>query len=247
MAIIAGRPDGETGRRSGLKIRHPRKGIYRFDPGSGHQAHASHAVQPPLFSTSPLQGLNDLLATWRARYDTALMRPPDHDGALPTSVSAAWRLWCFASTGDGSTPFWRPWLLPQVQQRFVMARAPERAGPWVDALMCDLDGSLQLQAAGGRLAGILLRLRVKLKDMAWWRTRQPGDPWDAGYLHDTPSVRTSLGRFLPRRPTLLVARSPDPAFLARCAQTLSVRQSAFRHPVRLLVLGGATSRERRLE
>ena len=29
-------PDGETGRRSGLKIRRPLNGAYRFEPGSGH-------------------------------------------------------------------------------------------------------------------------------------------------------------------------------------------------------------------
>lgn len=200
-------------------------------------------MQPPPSSTSPLQGLAELVATWRARYDCALMLPPDPSGALGTATTdTPWRAWCLAGAGDGSTPLWRPWLLPQVQQRFVMARAPEPAGPWVDALMCDLDGSRQLHAAGGRLAGLLLRLRVKGNDMAWWRQRRPDDPWDAGYLHDTPSVRARLGDFLPRRPTLLVARSPDPIFLTRCARTLSVRQSAFRHPVRLLVLGVPTLR-----
>lgn len=209
-------------------------------PGTSRTS-APNAMQLPPSSLSPLQGLAELVATWRARYDSALMLAPEQSGATPTSVSIAWRTWCLAGAGDGSTPFWRPWLLPQVQQRFVMARAPERAGPWVDALMCELDGSLQLAAAGGRVAGLLLRLRVKCIDMAWWRKRRPEDPWDAGYLHDTPAVRSRLGSFLPRRPTLLVARSPDPVFLTRCARTLSVRQSGFRHPVRLLVLGAPMS------
>lgn len=207
-------------------------------------------MQPPSFPTSKLQGLSDMAATWGARYDSALMRPPAPAGADGTRTSAAWRAWSFAAAGDGSTPLWRPWLLPQVQQRFVMATSPEPLGPWVDALMCDLDGSRRLQAARGRFGALALRIRVKLGDIAWWRARRPEDPWDAGYLDDTPAARLRLDAFVPRRATLLVVLTPQPAFLARCAQTLSIRQSAFRHPVRLLVVGGLalpTLRERRLE
>ena len=36
--ISAQRPDGETGRRSGLKIRRPRNGACGFEPRSGHHA-----------------------------------------------------------------------------------------------------------------------------------------------------------------------------------------------------------------
>ena len=192
----------------------------------------------PPDTTSPLRGLVELVATWRARYDTAFMLPPEWRGTEPAGPAATWRAWCQAGIGDGRTPLLAPWSMPQVQQRFTMTRVPEPAGPWVDGLMCDLDGTARLQAAGGRWAGLWLRVRIKACEMAWWRARAADAPWDAGYLHDTPSVRERLGVFVPRRPTLLVARSPDPAFLSRCVRTLSVRQAVFRHPVRLLVLGG---------
>ncbi len=208
-------------------------------------------MQPPPFPTSALQGLADMVAGWVARYDGVLMRAPEPARAADGSgTSAAWRAWCFAAAGDGRTPLWRPWLMPQVQQRFVMASSPEPVGPWVDALMCDLDGSRRLQAAGGHFGALALRMRIKLADAAWWRARRPADPWDAGYLDDTAEARSRLDTFLPRRATLLVVLAPQPGFLARCAQTLSIRQSAFRHPVRLLVVGGLTLpvvREHKLE
>jgi hypothetical protein len=207
-------------------------------------------MHPPPFPTTALHGLADMAAGWVARYDRELMRPPEATGAGISGASAAWRAWCFAAAGDGSTPLWRPWLMPQVQQRFVMASSADPAGPWLDALMCHLDGSQRLHAAGGRFGALALRWRVKFGDIAWWRVRRPEHPWDAGYLDDTPATRLRLDVFLPRRATLLVAVAPPPVFLARCAQTLSIRQSAFRHPVRLLVVGGLSVpvlHERRLE
>lgn len=194
-------------------------------------------MSTPAPSHARLQSLREMVAGWSARYDRGLMRPPDAHASADPATTAPWRVWCLSGAGDGRAPFWRPWVAPQVPRRFVMASADQPGGPWVDALMCELDGTRRLQAARGRLARLWLRLTVKLVDMAWWRPRPADHPWDAGHLDDAPATRRQLPLFLPRRPTLLVVRSPDPAFLARCAQTLSVRQAAFRHPVRLLVLG----------
>ena len=183
-----------------------------------------------------------------ARYDGAVMRvePPAAvarpAGPLSDAQQVTWKrlhAWCFAGAGDGRSPFWRPGALPRVEQRFAVATLAQ--GPdadlqqLVEAFSRHLDGSDQLAAAGGALAGLLLRLRVKRNDALWWRARQASDPWDCGYLIGTPEA---LRRFQPRRATLLVADDslPDAALL-EALHILQTRSAGFRHPVRLLVLG----------
>lgn len=187
-----------------------------------------------------------------ARYDGEVMRvePPaavaQATGPLSDAQQATWRqlqAWCFAGAGDGRSPFWRPGALPRVEQRFAVATLA--GGPeadlqqLVEAFSRHLDGSDQLAAAGGALAGLLLRLRVKRDNALWWRARQPSDPWDCGYLIGTPEA---LRRFQPRRATLLVADDslPDAALL-EALHILQTRSAGFHHPVRLLVLGRGDS------
>lgn len=183
-----------------------------------------------------------------ARYDGGVMRvePPAAvarpAGPLSDAQQATWRrlqAWCFAGAGDGRSPFWRPGALPRVELRFAVATladGPEADLPQlVEAFSRHLDGSDQLAAAGGALAGLLLRLRVKRDDAFWWRARQPSDPWDCGYLIGEPAA---LRRFQPRRATLMVADDSLPDAALREAQhILQTRSAGFRHPVRLLVLG----------
>lgn len=191
------------------------------------------------------------MAAWAralvARYDGEVMRvePPaavaQATGPLSDAQQATWRqlqAWCFAGAGDGRSPFWRPGALPRVEQRFAVATLA--GGPeadlqqLVEAFSRHLDGSDQLAAAGGALAGLLLRLRVKCNDAFWWRARQASDPWDCGYLLGEPAA---LRRFQPRRATLMVADDslPDAALL-EALHILQTRSVGFRHPVRLLVL-----------
>lgn len=191
-------------------------------------------------------------ATWAralvARYDGAVMRVEPSTalaraaGPLSDTQQATWtrlHAWCFAGAGDGRSPFWRPGVLPQVEHRFTATTLVD--GPdadrarLVEAFSRHLDGSGQLEAAGGAVAGLLLRLRVKRDNALWWRARQASDPWDCGYLiGDT----AALQRFQPRRATLMVAEAglPDAA-LREAFQTLQARSAGFHHPVRLLVLG----------
>ncbi len=170
------------------------------------------------------------LGTLLARFDGTVLRvEPAQAVALSSATSVATRqaveaelqAWC--CTGA----------------RFAVAtleQGPpaERAG-LVEAFSRRLDGSDQLAAAGGALAGLWLRLRVKCQDAMWWRTRQPSDPWDAGYLIGNPAAWQA---FRPRRATLVVAEPGlDAAALGEAVRILAANGAGFHQPVRLLVLG----------
>ena len=165
-----------------------------------------------------------------ARFDGSVMRVEpsrpiaERAGARHALAPATWaalQAWCF--TGE----------------RFAVATLqgpPAGRVGLVEAFSRQLDGSDQLAAAGGALAGLLLRLRVKGQDAMWWRKRQPSDPWDAGYLIGEPQA---LRAFRPRRATLMVAEEEglDEASLREAVQSLATNSGAFHHSVRLLVMG----------
>lgn len=184
-----------------------------------------------------------------ARFDSAVLRvePPRASASVSEVMGpAAWRnvcaplqAWCFAGAGDGRSPLGRPWALPRVPQRFTVATLvqgdeAERA-QGIEAFSRQLDGSEQLAAARGRVAGLWLRLRVKLNDALAWRARQPSDPWDVGYLiGELPDWQ----RFQPRRATLIVAADgQEAATLREAVRLLHGNSAGYRHPVRLLVVG----------
>lgn len=178
--------------------------------------------------------MNESASAWAralaARFDGAVLRVEPAQAVeasrAPTAatrqaVEAALQAWCFS--GGGFTV-----------ATLVQGPPAERAG-LVEAFSRRLDGSDQLAAAGGALAGLWLRLRVKGQDAMWWRARQPSDPWDAGYLTGDPSAWRA---FRPRRATLVVAEPGlDGAALAEAVQILASNSSRFHQPVRLLVLG----------
>lgn len=124
-------------------------------------------------------------------------------------------------------------------QRFSVAAWPaEHPGDLdlIEAFCRHLDGSHQLLAVSGALGGLLLRLRAKLCDVAWWRCRRESDPWDCGYALNEPEARAALARFEPRRATLVVAVGWPQETLV---ETLAAMQSSalrFAHPVRCLVV-----------
>ncbi|MDO9599142.1 MAG: hypothetical protein Q7J47_15605 [Azoarcus sp.] len=151
--------------------------------------------------------------------------------------------WCFAGAGSGRSPLWQPWVAPQVEQRFTVGSfaggmAAHDTG-LIERFSRYLDGSTQLDTAGGGLARLLLRLRVKRNDCMWWRERQATDPWDCGYLAPQPATLQHLRHFRPRRATLLLAHELPATDLAACIATLNANCHDFHHPVRLLVLGSA--------
>lgn len=189
-----------------------------------------------------------LLATLRARFDGAALRValPDRPVlplAMPTAAQAArWaplESWCFDGAGTGRSPLLRPARAPQVTQRFSIAVWPaEDPGDLdlIEAFSRHLDGSHQLLAAGGTLAGLRLRLRVKWCDVAWWRSRRASDPWDCGYALNEPPARAALARFEPRRATLVVAVGWPPEALMEALAAMQSSSPRFAHPVRWLVI-----------
>lgn len=202
-----------------------------------------------------LSGLGAVVA-WRvlpvlmARFDGAVLRvaPPTPVTSVATAQdqagTEAWarlHAWCFEGAGDGRSPLWQPWAVPTVERRlsvlaFAFEPAEDRAR-LIERFSRHLDGSDQLANAGGALAGLLLRLRVKRDDCLWWRARRPSDPWDCGYvIDDLDAVR----RFAPRRATLIVVDGLGEAACRALLQTLQARSEVFRHPVRVLVPGTQT-------
>ncbi|WP_137918228.1 hypothetical protein [Hydrogenophaga sp. 2FB] len=161
-----------------------------------------------------------------ARFDGAVLRVAPPRASASTSVTglAALQAWCFAGA------------LPRVEQRFTVATLAEAGlAHEIDAFSRHLDGTDQLAAAGGRWAGLWLRLRVKLNDALAWRARRPSDPWDAGYLIGDAQA---WQRFQPRRATLMVADGHlSDAALREAVRILQSNSAGYRHPVRLLVVG----------
>ncbi len=189
-----------------------------------------------------------LLATLRARFDGAALQvalpgQPANAVRKPSATQLAqWaplQAWSFEGAGTGSSPLLRPTQAPQVELPFSAAVWPAddpTALDLIDAFSRHLDGSHQLLAAGGALAELRLRLRVKARDVMWWRRRQASDPWDCGYALDAPETRAALARFEPRRATLMVAVGwPDEALVDA---VMAMRRSSprFAHPVRWLVV-----------
>lgn len=194
--------------------------------------------------------LRHVLPTLLARFNGAALRlAPPPGTALPDpapldagqrAAGQALAAWCHAGAGDGRRPWWRPGALPRVAQRLSMARlqggSPDRRLALAEAFSRELDGSHLLSAAGGRWAGLWLRLRVKWDDVRWWRARQPADPWDCGYLAGDPAGREALRHFRPRRATLLVAAGLPDEVVQEALLWLGAHQALFAHPVRLLWL-----------
>lgn len=180
-----------------------------------------------------------------ARFDGAALRPPPPGAPAamaPAKDHAALQAWCLEAAGDGRSPWWRPWAWPQVPHRFTVALwtpdAPTASAQQLESFARHLDGSDQL-ARAGRAAGLWLRLRVKLHDAWAWRARRPSDPWDVGWLIGDAQA---WQRFLPRRATLIVLdEALSEAALREAVLTLQARSAAYRHPVRLLIVGRGSS------
>lgn len=187
--------------------------------------------------------MSGLLGALSARFDAAALRPFDATAPDRPKPWPALRTWCLYGLGSGARPLWKPGALPAVPVRLAMAAyagpgLPEATAQAV-ALALQLDGTRRLQR-GGTLAGLGLRARVKMHDLMWWRSRQPHDAWDTGYVPAEPAAWQAFMRFAPRRATLVVMPALPAEVVQRCLHALVPRAAKFEHPVRVLVLGSAT-------
>ncbi|XVJ69529.1 MAG: hypothetical protein HEQ39_07620 [Rhizobacter sp.] len=181
-----------------------------------------------------------------ARFDRVLLRPPESlNLAAPAAsghLNRQLRDWCHAGIGTGNAPLLLPNAIPRMDQPlsiavWEMAPPPEYATQQtqLNDFMGQLDGSGLLLACSGRWPRTWLRLRIKLREALWWRTRQADDPWDCGFLNTDEAALHQLQEFLPRRATFIVAQDLDPESLRGCLASLRERQVLFHHPVRVLL------------
>ena len=186
-----------------------------------------------------------------ARFDSVLLRPPAIVDAATLTASSntckQLRDWCFDGAGTGAAPLLLPNAIPAMDQPLsiaVWAMAPQHKQAaqqtQLNAFMGQLDGTGLLLACNGPWAGRLLRLRIKLREALWWRSRREDDPWDCGFLNNDEAALAQLRRFLPRRATLIVVQDVQQPLLQDSLYVLRERQTLFNQPVRLLVVGACS-------
>ncbi len=173
----------------------------------------------------------------RQRYDDTALAPIDgaadrRDNPALTRQLAAW-----AAQGAGNGATLLPWARPKVPVPLAIARVAASEATAVRHFGYRLAGYHQLDERS-RLGGILYRIGVQLRPLAWCLPRRADEPWDDAWLGTADAPRlAALSRWLPRRPTLIVVAD------ARLAAPLEAALAhAARHgdqPVRLLVLDPA--------
>jgi hypothetical protein len=142
---------------------------------------------------------------------------------------------CVLGAGPAIRPWWRPWARPHIARPFALLRVDDVA---VAHRVClRLDGTWLMRDAGSELARLVVRLRSKWADAAWWRPLRAADPWDAG-VADRPA---SLADFRPRRATLIVIETPlDEAGQFALAQ-LEAQAGSLPRAVRVLLVEASLS------
>lgn len=171
------------------------------------------------------------------RYDGAALAPIDGPPADAADSPLLHRIdaWVAAGTGHGATLL--PWSRPSVPLPLAIAFTPASHARAVHHFGYHLAGYHQLTRRS-RLGGILYRLGVQLRPLAWFLPRRPDEPWDDAWLARADDARLeALGRWLPRRPTLIVLEGEAAERAGRVAQALNHAAENGDQPVRLLVLG----------
>lgn len=183
------------------------------------------------------------LGRLRQRYDKAALVPIDaaapreRDNALVRSLAE----WVYAGAGHGATLL--PWGRPALPTPLAIARIGAHREAAVRHFAYRLAGYHQLDERS-RASGIMYRIGVQLRPLAWFLRWRGDEPWDDAWLTQVNSERlTALKNWRPRRPTLIVLTAPNAA-----NALIDALQHAAQHgdrPIRLLILergGSATLR-----
>lgn len=179
----------------------------------------------------------------QASFDSVALRPP-----APAESERA-RLRMQAKAVQALTAWCLQGTMPRLSQRLLVGALRGAAGAealalatWADAFARQIDGGTRLDAMPTAMQGLAWRLQTKINDARVWRTRQPTDPWDAGWAMSTPAaLRRLQGDWMPRRATLVLADAADHEALRLSLMALWQRHGNFRHPVRWLWVGGGAN------
>lgn len=197
-----------------------------------------------VLTTAALVAVAPRLPRLRQRYDSNALSPiagkPDAD---PGDENLKRRLaaWVMEGAGNGATLL--PWANPTVPRTLSCAMVTADAGLTVRHFGYRLAGYHQLDERS-RLGGILYRIGVQLRPLAWFLPRRADEPWDDAWLGAVDEARlAALARWLPRRPTLIVLDHPAAGITARILQALRFAEDHAEQPVRLLILGPVSTTE----
>jgi hypothetical protein len=171
------------------------------------------------------------------RYDAAALAPIDGPPADAADSPLLHRLdaWVAKGTGHGATLL--PWSRPAVPIPLAVAFTPASHARAVHRFGYHLAGYHQLTRRS-RVGGILYRIGVQLRPLAWFLPRRADEPWDDAWLAQADAARLeALARWLPRRPTLIVLEGEAAESAGRVAQALEHAAKNGEQPVRLLILG----------
>lgn len=171
------------------------------------------------------------------RYDATALAPIAGAPADTADSPLLHRLdaWVAAGAGHGATLL--PWSRPAVPIPLAIAFTPASHTRAVHHFGHHLAGYHQLTRRS-RVGGILYRVGVQLRPLVWFLPRRTDEPWDDAWLAHTDAARLdALGRWLPRRPTLIVLEGEAAASAGRVARALAHAAKNGDQPVRLLVLG----------
>ncbi len=175
----------------------------------------------------------------RQRYDSAALAPIDPAPDTPVDAELVRQLAAWVADGAGSGATRLPWSRPAVPTPLACARIAAGTAPTVRHFGRQLAGYHQLDTRS-RLGGILYRIGVQLRPLAWFLHRRADEPWDDAWLSAADEGRLpALARWLPRRPTLIVVERPDGGFTPRVLAALSHAARHGDQPVRLLILDTA--------
>ncbi len=173
----------------------------------------------------------------RQRYDDTALAPIDGAAERRDNPALTRQLADWAAQGAGNGATLQPWARPAVPVPLAIARVSASDTAAVRHFGYRLAGYHQLDERS-RLGGILYRVAVQLRPLAWCLARRADEPWDDAWLGTADASRLpALARWLPRRPTLIVLA--DARLVAPVKAALVHAMQNGDQPVRLLVLDPA--------
>jgi hypothetical protein len=176
-------------------------------------------------------------ARFHARFDDVLMSAPAW-GAHQTVADCAdagalaQALGALCPAGASSRPGFA--CAGHTLAPLPAARAQQQV--WLNQQLLLLDGTLHMLQLGGPWRQRLHRLAIKLQELRHSGDGTSGLPWDCGWLNTTAAAQAQAERFIPRRPTLMVAWQLSADTVSPLRAVMQQRRANYAHRVVLWVL-----------